>query len=386
MSKPVFLSYASQNRERLFDAFLEHLRCDYLALDGERFDEICFRDANDIRPGDTWPEEIQHEIEDCRVFVPLFSSSYFRSENCCREFQYSWERQGNGGQVVLPMTWEEVSVPAELDKLQRLQPHGYSSYRELLQLGRRAEVAREFRLLVREVLRAKNQFCAPKGASAPKWHELTAHFHRPVRNGPRALRFIALAARRSQLAASPTKLEAYGVEAEDWKPYYPSSPNTVRKIGDQAGERFSDFERHWVKPDQDLAEVLLQAQGENAVVILIADRRTFALAPGISSGCTLDPGRSALNEALMVPDDGAPQDESVENWAAAVERFFGGLARRSEPLFCGGVADEHALQNKIEMAIPAVYQQICRSGPVQHLIACPQVPQPKLTGPYQRGQ
>jgi hypothetical protein len=69
--------------------------CDHLFQIGSlSLGRIGFMDR-ELRSGNEWTKELADALATCRVFVPLYSSAYFRSEHCGREWS-AFVRRGEG--------------------------------------------------------------------------------------------------------------------------------------------------------------------------------------------------------------------------------------------------------------------------------------------------
>src|SRR5687767_6729555 len=109
-----FFSYAHADDTEFLRRFYKDLNEEVRQLIGAPKDEISFLDRNTVSHGSTWDAALEDGLKTCRVFVPLYSSSYFESEYCGKEFAAFRARlhayltsQGNpiADPLILPVLW-----------------------------------------------------------------------------------------------------------------------------------------------------------------------------------------------------------------------------------------------------------------------------------------
>ena len=99
----VYLSYAYPDNT---DGFVLRLR-DRLAQElqvqtGEPVDVVC--DPDRMRPGSQWSEEVEKLVERATFLVPVVSPSYFKSDQCRKDFEVFLEReQRTNRPLILPV-------------------------------------------------------------------------------------------------------------------------------------------------------------------------------------------------------------------------------------------------------------------------------------------
>ena len=82
-----FLSYARLDRDPYLKRFYEDLREAVRRLAGLEGEDIGFFDAEGIEPGAQWPETLVEALQASRVFVSVYSPTYFLKEYCGKEWQ-----------------------------------------------------------------------------------------------------------------------------------------------------------------------------------------------------------------------------------------------------------------------------------------------------------
>jgi predicted ATPase len=132
----VYLSYAYPDNT---DGFVNRLR-DLLAEElwvqtGEPAEVTSATDR--IRPGATWSKEAEKLVLQAAVLVPVVSPSYFKSDECRREFELFLERgQGRGRPLIFPVYFvtagEVENAPAQLQSawVQTLVRQKFADFRQ----------------------------------------------------------------------------------------------------------------------------------------------------------------------------------------------------------------------------------------------------------------
>src|SRR5918995_6654926 len=87
-----FFSYAHTDDTEFLRKFYTDLNREVRQLVGVKNEEVSFFDRNSISHGSSWDSALETGLKTCRVFVPLYSSSYFDSPYCGKEFAAFRER------------------------------------------------------------------------------------------------------------------------------------------------------------------------------------------------------------------------------------------------------------------------------------------------------
>src|SRR5690349_12319408 len=77
-----FFSYAHADYNEYLGTFYRDLEGEVRQLTGDPLAGIGFLDRKDIEHGATWDAALEQGLKNCRVFVPLYSPSYFRALYC----------------------------------------------------------------------------------------------------------------------------------------------------------------------------------------------------------------------------------------------------------------------------------------------------------------
>lgn len=197
------------------------------------------------RTGNEWPLGLTQALATCRVFVPLYSRSYFADDYCGREWAYFARRarshagraSGNVAAIV-PGIWEPVG-PGGLPPVARpLQPRfvGSGAYESLglygiIRLSRfRNDYAEAVRDLSCRIVAAAEHPPAKEGPSAgfDALHSAFGVADRAPPGGKR-LRITIIAPRRDKLPDGRRSASFYGMSTLDWSPYGPDFPHPIAR-------------------------------------------------------------------------------------------------------------------------------------------------------------
>jgi TIR domain len=128
-----FLSYAHGPRphQELVESFFTQLSDHVQQLFGLSADLVGFMDQSSLRGGERWSDSLVTAVGTCRVFVPLISRGYVRSEWCAREWHAFHRRTahtvppGRNTTPVLPVLWSALArnhMPRAIGDLQLFLP------------------------------------------------------------------------------------------------------------------------------------------------------------------------------------------------------------------------------------------------------------------------
>ncbi len=235
------------------------------------------------RAGDDWPFEVIRALATCRVFVPLYSGSYFADEYCGREWNFFARRVPDSaapGTAIVPGVWDPVD-PGKLPqaaRAPRVRYHGITAYESLglygiMKLSRyRAEYDQAVSELAGGVLAAAERSPVKEGLDV-EYRTLQSAFSPAEaalgRPSDKRVRITVVAPRRDELPGERSNSSFYGPSALDWKPYAPGSP---RPIAEDAARLARSLE-YWAEVG-DLGqheEGLLSGDPRSGPQILIID-------------------------------------------------------------------------------------------------------------------
>jgi FxsC-like protein len=253
-----FLSYAHSPRDehrnqdsdlwitQLYEALGEHIRQLIDLLPGSK---PGFMDRQ-LWQGQEWPWRLSHALATCRVFVPLYSRQYFKSEHCGKEW-FAFHRRAlnhaasNGvGRVeaIVPALWTPVRDGRfpEAARSVRFRPEDFGQlYAEhgfygIMKVNRWRDAYDEaVYLLARRIVDAA-EASPVQPEAAVQYESLPAAFGGEGGTGPgdKLLRVTVVAPRRDELPDGRDP-SYYGRDAGEWNPYRQGS---VRSLADYAAD------------------------------------------------------------------------------------------------------------------------------------------------------
>ncbi|MFF3968057.1 TIR-like protein FxsC [Streptomyces griseorubiginosus] len=232
--------------------------------------------------GDLWSERLSEALSTCRVFVPLYSPRYFRSEMCGREWWAFAQREAlarshtaTASSGIVPVVWvpvESSSLPSAAARLQVNheefgQHYAVEGLYGLMKLSYlRDEYERAVYRLARRIVRtAENTSVAP--GPPPHYGTLPSAFSSAVESRP--VRIVVVAPTRDQLPPGRSE-DCYGSSALAWNPYHPA---TDMPLATYAGDlaRGLEFQPSLASFDR-VAEELLAGRASDGPVVLLIDR------------------------------------------------------------------------------------------------------------------
>ena len=187
----------------------------------------------ELRQGHEWPDRLISALATCRVFVPLYSRRYFKSENCGKEwFAFNMRRinqrtkSASPVETIIPALWSPLpdgklpeavsSVQHNFGFNQEYADHGfYGIMKVKLWRGVYEEAALR---LAEEIVHAAESAPAMPGRRMP-YQELSPAFGDvPAGPGDKPLWITVAAPSRLELPAGRDET-CYGNDSRAWNPY-----------------------------------------------------------------------------------------------------------------------------------------------------------------------
>jgi FxsC-like protein len=231
---------------QLYDGLCEHIRQLTDLPPGSR---PGFMDR-ELRQGQEWPWRLTSALASCRIFVPLYSRRYFKSEHCGKEW-FAFHRRAlnhaaaNGAgrvETIVPalwIPWRDGRFP-EATRSVQFRPEDFGPlYAEhgfygIMKVNRWRDAYDEaVYLLARRMVDAA-EASPVQPEPALQYESLPAAFGGDVGTSPRdkLLRVTVVAPRRDELPEGRDPAY-YGRDAREWNPYRPGS---VRPLADHAAD------------------------------------------------------------------------------------------------------------------------------------------------------
>ena len=353
-----FLSYSRKDAPGGFlYKFFEDL-CRELSIRGgpsiNSVDSIGFLDKDQL-PGVNWATNTAESLGTCKVFVPVYSPSYFDSSYCGKEWHAFSRRLANHQQAhgaspasIVPCLWVELleEPPRATRLVQDTRVRFGPEYQEfglryLMQLKENESKYQDFLVKFTKMLvtAGKQQPLDPLAGIDLLAEEdafaVEARPGKPPRSrlagaaGTKRVTFVIAAASRDEMEVVRTTLDVYGDDWTDWRPYHPLCPDpiTLRAQAVAGGQRMiSRFD----PIGEDLFELLVRAQESNDLVVVIVDPWAVGLSEYKRILNKLD-GLRYRTTAVVVPWESADAIEAkvrdalylcLENWVESGERVF----------------------------------------------------------------
>ncbi|MGW7045546.1 TIR-like protein FxsC [Streptomyces avermitilis] len=404
-----FFSYSRADAvDPYLDRFYDDLCREVSVRGGLDLASVGFLDREQAA-GVTWPAETGEALGNCRTFVPVYSRHYFASHICGQEWHtYSARMTAHHAQTgiqsrgIVPVWWVPVEeVPDAAQYLQDTRDKFGEKYRDhglryLLQRSDNANDYQEFLvrysemlleaaktapdpLPVPDLLSVPNAF-APVAPPAPA-DERTAGSRRG--SGPRKVVFVfAVGDRSSMLRVTHSRLDVYGDDWTDWRPYHPASSDSiaVRAQGVAATRKMTSSV---VPADESLFDLLERPVERPCLVVLIVDPWSVGLAAYQALLTRLDRTRSR-NSVVLVPWDGDEICRSPQG-RRAYDRLYSSLGNwmdSGDGAFRGELPSMEEFERVLGQVLIEIQGRIMRRAAVKHRVneIGPQY-RPILTGP-----
>lgn len=301
MARWFFLSYAREDADPYFQKFREELVEAVRVKVGGAREDVAFFDRESIGAGESFGHTIGNALATSRIFVPVYSPTYFASASCGREWTAFAQRIERGGAatpppVILPVLWvgeDDLSgrIPAVARSIQWDQAAYGEEYielgaRQLMMLGRHRDRRRILvEALADRIVDVAQAHELPELPLPFDFSTLTSAFHVSAAEdptngesgeGPRYVQFLFVAGKRDELMPLRQHVSAYGEQGEEWRPYHPDVEMAVRDVALEVALT----ERLWpeaVPLGPDLIARLTAAERSNKLVAIIVDTWTLRL-------------------------------------------------------------------------------------------------------------
>jgi FxsC-like protein len=253
-----FLSYAHSPRDdgngrdpdlwvgKLYDDLCDHIKN---MADLPIGTKAGFMDR-ELRQGHEWPERLSNALATSRVFVPLYSRRYFKSEHCGKEwFAFNRRRLNHRAknaraiETIVPALWIPVpdeQLPEAAASVQYNSSDFSPLYAEhgfygIMKVNRwRDDYNEAAYLLARQIVRAAEASPPVGPGGQVQYDSLPSAFGGTGATGPgdKPLRITVIAPSKDELPAG-RDTAYYGKDIGEWNPYRQDS---VRSLADHAAE------------------------------------------------------------------------------------------------------------------------------------------------------
>jgi FxsC-like protein len=316
-----------------------------------------------IPVGTAWPDYLTDALANCRVFVALFSPTYFTSEYCGREwaaFIERVERQTAGRDLpsaIIPAWWTPMNLsglPPSLQPMQNASPRFPTAYTAeglygIMKLGRYRQQYKETVFRLANIIKDRAAECALAASPVSDLDSLRNPFAQPQGTQRHQIR-LTLATQSLDKLPPDRDRYYYGRTVDEWTPY--RSQDHPISIGTYAGQVIADFGHHyvvdqvddpgrepldspgilvvdpWATRDPSIADRLREIDDHHPVNVLAPfnseDLQTVAASDGLSESLgEVLPNSSALTgSATRISTIQAFRDALPKAVNEAITRFF----------------------------------------------------------------
>lgn len=356
----IFVSYASGDLQheadlKLFDAFCSELINEIAVSKALPVEGLAFRAKSSIQAGQNWTTELEHALRTAQVMLCCYSSHYFISQWCGREFSVFMDRRDRwlktqppgaavGATRIIPVIWiPRANVPecaAMVQDHDDAYPPDYRKrgIRKLMDLQLTREYKDVVTALAERVIGALDEPPMPPAGPLGDMHAVASAFHKQPKaaaastgaNTHRSSKnayFVFAAANRDELQSSKQQLDAWGAQdGWDWKPYFPTAPQSVGALAQlAAGNKNLRFQE--LSCDAGLPQRLKDAKGANAPVVIFTDPWSATL-PAYRTVLEEYDLLNLTNCALLVPWNETDAETAVSKpaleqnlWTACSQKY-----------------------------------------------------------------
>ena len=296
-----FLSYAREDREddpyQVIDNFYADLVRQVAGLLGRPEDEVGFFDTRSVQTGDEWPGAIEEALRTCRAFVPVLSPRYLTRPFCGKEWAAFRARMPAGSALIQPLLLRPRSYlkgPHEVTDINDSDDTLPLFYRQnglnvLVRQGDKREYESLITAFATRLIAVTEKVPLEPAASIPPMASIKSAFHHDdavtVRvsagdreDGPRWASVILVAARRDEVAAVRSTVDAYGEFATEWRPWHPDIADEISYIVAEVALQQRLLVRKWDDAGDGLGQRIKEAFKRGNVVAVVADPWTLRLA------------------------------------------------------------------------------------------------------------
>ncbi len=402
----VFLSYARRDAKGLegkenpfFERFYKDLASEIgkVAAIPASIPEkdIQFYDREDIEIGADWSKTLYDALQSSKVFVCLFSPSYFKSEYCGKEFQVFNERvkkykaalsqNVREPELIIPVLWENPNrflepLPEAVSGIQYADKNlglGYSNIgvSQMLRLQKEVDY-QEFLINLADKIYKEAQFHPmPPEPSIKPLKDVKSAFHVPPTpavvagavpgaKGPSIAWFIYAAGGKADYNNIRQQQSQifYGNSGLEWQPYYPTDPNIIHYIAATVATT-KGLAPIPLAVSNSLIDQLEEAEDNNTIAVIIIDPWSIKLPAFEQPLKQFDRTRLSNCGVIIVWNE---NDQETKTARTALETLLQKTFSRNyiskDILFQPSISSETELRTKLGEAIEEVRKKIEERG------------------------
>lgn len=360
--------------------------------------DIGFMDTSGIQIGEKWPEKVGDALRTCRTLICLYSRGFFNSEYCGREFQVfssrlseyvsASQRKVARPNLIFPVLWDSplrvikhmphavTSIEYINDTVSKLYASEGLYHLSKVQKKENVDAYNEFvqRLSDRIVQEAESDLLPPLSALRPFTDEQNA-FRLPApagvqgaaatRGGPNTAHFVYVAGRNSELGVIRQKIDCYGEEGYEWRPYHPEFEKPVWLISQSVATN-EGLQYGRLGIDEEFIGKLRAAEEKNIIVVVVVDPWSIQMESYQSRMSEFD-RRDFLNCGILIPWNERDEEtsQSMNALQKGVQTTFERKFVLNPTYFRGSIRSLEELQREICDTINEVRARLIKRAEVK---------------------
>jgi FxsC-like protein len=393
-----FLSYARDDRGdhdeseivRFYNDLEKYLR----RRDPKREGPLGFFDTRSTTTGDFWTPAADHALRTCKVFVTVYSPTYFTRDYCGQEweiFQRRLEQFRNtpagkdSPSLIMPVLF--VGLPLLKETIENMAGHVndivYRNHAdpekyvegglEVFMLGKYNDDYQEFvgRFATR-LFELSKTHSLPEGSHLPSVSEVSSAFLKPKKKGrqtptkpktPDFVEFLFLAGSREQMEEVRESVESYGDGGRDWKAYEPLFDDKIGVLAQTIANR-EKLMSSIVKVEKNLTDWLQETKENNHIAAIVADSWTLRAKEYADLAADYDAYDSVhtLMLVCMNADDKETQKRSDELKERVAKILQTKVARGFNSNFLFPVSSSEEFEQNLSTSLSRIKMELLNSG------------------------
>lgn len=288
-----FFSYArNDTRNKYLKRFYDELVIEISDRLGIKPDEAGFLDTN-LPPGSLWAERTAQALAACKVFIPVYSPSFFNSSYCGQEWHCFAQRLSeskSSSELIMPVWWlpPRSQLPTCVTAIQDPRDSYSQEFRDYgLHFLRKVKRYRDdYELFLTKFAdqaiaavsrhdpiegRIPNLVASPNSFLGEPRDGITSLVgNQPAGGGPKWVRFVIVAGTQEQMRQHRANVDYYGSEWHEWRPYHPDHdyPIGMHAQGLAGVQRLNSDLRI---ADGGLRKFVREAEKRREIVLLLVD-------------------------------------------------------------------------------------------------------------------
>lgn len=263
-------------------------------------DQVGFRDEESILLGTLWPDALVKALRTAKVFISIYSPTYFTREWCGKEWTIFTSRinnkyAGRETPLIIPVLWRKVdkNIPTYTSKIQSKhydlgKTYAKEGLQYLIKLNKHKDDYYIFlHHLAERIVQAVEEYPLPELSedvdpdkvenafeTTTTSHSNNLHDQNDT-GGPNCAKFVYVVGKKNELQSVKQDVSAYDNWAMNWKPYWPIKQRIVM-ITQDASTKMDLVHQH-ISFNNTLIREVKNAKENNNIVVIIVDSWTLML-------------------------------------------------------------------------------------------------------------